>query len=351
MGKDKIIMYLGFNNPIVYKRGVENVILSQSKTLPQDIKKYYVFFGEKDEDFFWNDIKCISIRHNLFRFFKLNKLINRLHKNSECVIHSHNYLMSFFLLKKTDIFTVHDGLYYQSNAVNHKLQNLFKYIEKKVYKKSKLVHFISKFSKEKSLYEGNNFKIIYNTTPFEQTTSKDTSEDSWQKGKRKIFTVRSIEERANVDLLIELAKRKRNYHIKVAGKGPLLEKYREEIKQNQLENIELLGYVPDEEVRKYYESTDLVTVLANYGEGFGLPIIEGYLYNKPVFASDVCAIPEIIIDKNFLVKNNVEDLESKIEKYYEEISDYNFKKYYEENFSYDKILEKYRQMYDRFFKI
>ena len=39
MGKDKIIMYLGFNNPIVYKRGVENVILSQSKTLPQDIKK------------------------------------------------------------------------------------------------------------------------------------------------------------------------------------------------------------------------------------------------------------------------------------------------------------------------
>ena len=151
MGKDKIIMYLGFNNPIVYKRGVENVILSQSKILPQDIKKYYVFFGEKDEDFFWNDIKCISIKHNLFRFFKLNKLINRLHKNSECVIHSHNYLMSFFLLKKTDIFTVHDGLYYQSNAVNHKLKNLFRHVEKKVYKKSKLVHFISKFSKEKFL--------------------------------------------------------------------------------------------------------------------------------------------------------------------------------------------------------
>jgi len=146
-----------------------------------------------------------------------------------------------------------------------------------------------------------------------------------------------------------LAKRKRDYDIKVAGKGPLLEKYREEIKQNRLENIELLGYIPDEEVGKYYESTDLVTVLAKYGEGFGLPIIEGYLYNKPVFASDVCAIPEIIIDKNFLVKNNVEDLESKIEKYYEEIPGYNFKKYYEENFSYDKILEKYRRMYDRFF--
>ena len=349
----KCVIYFGFNNPLKFKRGVENVILFQAQSLGENIEKYYIFFDDENAEFKWNGINCIGIKKNKFRFISLNKLINKKFKNKKYIIHSHNYLMSFFLLKKTDIFTVHDGLYYQSNAVNHKLQNLFKYIEKKVYKKSKLVHFISKFSKEKSLYEGNNFKIIYNTTPFEQVIKKDIPEDNWKTDKIKIFTVRSIEERANIDLLIELAKRKRkrNYDIKIAGKGPLLEKYREEIKQNQLENIELLGYVPDEEVGKYYESTDLVTVLAKYGEGFGLPIIEGYLYNKPVFASDVCAIPEIIIDKNFLVKNNVEDLESKIEKYYEAIPAYNFKKYYEENFSYDKILEKYRQIYDRFFKI
>ena len=70
MKKDKILVYFGYNNPIVYKRGVENVILSQSEVLPQDVKKYYVFFGEKDEEFFWDGIKCISIKHNLFRFFK-----------------------------------------------------------------------------------------------------------------------------------------------------------------------------------------------------------------------------------------------------------------------------------------
>ena len=61
MIKDKIVIYLGFNNPIIYKRGVENVILSQSEALSQDIKKYYIFFGEKDEDFFWNDIKCTNL--------------------------------------------------------------------------------------------------------------------------------------------------------------------------------------------------------------------------------------------------------------------------------------------------
>lgn len=349
MKKDKILVYFGYNNPIVYKRGVENVILSQSEALLQNVKKYYVFFGEKDEEFFWNDIKCISIKHNLFRFFKLNKLINKLYKNMECIIHSHNYLMSFFLLKKIDIFTVHDGLYYQSNETNHKLKTLFKYIEKKVYRKSRLIHFISKFAKEKSLYRGDSFKIIYNTTPFENIDLKYVSKNNWETDKIKIFTVRSIEERANIDLLIELAKRKRNYDIKIAGKGPLLEKYREEIIKYQLKNIELLGYISDEEVRNFYETTDLVTVLAKYGEGFGLPIIEGYLYNKPVFASDICAIPEVIIDKRFLVKNDIEDLERKIEKYYEELPVYDFKKYYEENFSYDKILEKYREMYNKFF--
>jgi hypothetical protein len=349
MKKEKCIIYFGFNNPLKFKRGVENVILFQTQSLEKNIEKYYVFFDDENVEFTWNGISCIGIKKNKFRFFDLNKLINKRFKNKKYIIHSHNYLMSFFLLKKTDIFTVHDGLYYQSSEINHKLKNLFKYIEKKVYKKSKLVHFISKFSKEKSLYSGSNFKIIYNTTPFEKISKKNFVKNNWKSCKLKIFTVRSIEERANIELLIELAKRNKNYDIKIAGKGPLLKKYREEIRQSYLENIELLGYVSDEKVRNFYESSDLVTVLAKYGEGFGLPIIEAYLYDKPVFASDICAIPEIIINKNFLVKNNVEDLENKIKKYYEGISNYNFKKYYEENFSYDKILEKYRKMYSEIF--
>lgn len=345
----KCVIYFGFNNPLKFKRGVENVILFQSQSLGENIEKYYIFFDDENVEFSWNEINCIGVKKNKFRFFDLNKLINKRFKNKKYIIHSHNYLMSFFLLKKTDIFTVHDGLYYQSIEINHKLKKLFKYIEKKVYKKSKLVHFISKFSKEKSLYSGSNFKIVYNTTPFEKISKKDFVKNNWKNYKLKIFTVRSIEERANIELLIELAKKNKNYDIKIAGKGPLLKKYGEEIRQSHLENIELLGYVSDEKVRNFYENTDLVTVLAKYGEGFGLPIIEGYLYNKPVFASNICAIPEIIIDKRFLVENDIEDLENKIKKYYEENSNYNFKKYYEENFSYDKILEKYRKMYSEIF--
>ena len=350
---EKCIIYFGFNNPLIYKRGVENIILSQSMALPEDIQKYYLFFGEKDEEFFWNDIKCVAIKHNLFRFFKLNKLINKLGKNSECIIHSHNYLMSFFLLKKikkTDIFTVHDGLFYLSSQTNHRFKNIFKFIEKAVYKKSKLVHFISNFSKEESLYNGNNFIIINNTTPLEKVKVK-FEKKIWDSKKIKIFTVRSIEERVNIELLIELAQRNKNFEIKVSGKGPLLEKYKNEIKEKKLNNIELMGFLEDKKIREYYNDCDIVTVLAKYGEGFGLPIIEGYLHDKPVFASDVSAIPEVIIDKKFLVDNDVTDLENKISDYLKEKNkSYNFKDYYYSHFGNDVIKEKYFKLYNRIFK-
>ena len=51
MGKDKIVIYFGFNNPLIYKRGVENVILSQSMALPENVKKYIYFLVKKMRNF------------------------------------------------------------------------------------------------------------------------------------------------------------------------------------------------------------------------------------------------------------------------------------------------------------
>ena len=100
----KCVIYFGFNNPLKFKRGVENVILFQAQSLGENIEKYYIFFDDENVEFNWNGINCIGIRKNKFRFISLNKLINRKFKNKKYIIHSHNYLMSFFLLKKKNLF-------------------------------------------------------------------------------------------------------------------------------------------------------------------------------------------------------------------------------------------------------
>ena len=338
------IIYLGFNNPLKHKCGVENVILFQSHSLEDNFDKYYIFFDNKDNEFIWENINCISIKHNFLKFYKLNRILKKLLKKRIFLIHSHNYLMSFFLLRKTDIFTVHDGLYYMSSQSNHKFKNIFKLIEKVVYKKVVLTHFISRFSKNASLYKKNKFIIIYNTTPLEKIYFMPKYK-SINDSKLRLFTVRSIEERANIDLLIKLAEENKNYDVTIAGKGPLLSYYRNLIKEKKISNIRLLGYIEDERVRENYSLCDLVIVLSKYGEGFGLPIIEGYLHNKPVFASNVCAIPEIIIDKKFLIADNTLDISTKINENFKKKNSYDFIKYYNENFSYDRILKEYNVMY------
>jgi hypothetical protein len=215
----KTIIYLGFNNPNKHKRGVENVIKFQSESA-KNYYKYYIFFDDTESKFKWGSIKCIGIKNNNLRFLKLNKLIREIIKKNarkNIVIHSHNYLMSFFLLYKTDIFTVHDGLYYYKKNINSNKLLLFRIIEKIVYYRSNIIHFISNFAKEQSLFNNDSgFVIINNTTPFEEiyTKAKDKF-DEFDNTKINIFAVRSIEERARIDLLIETAKllNKNKYYI------------------------------------------------------------------------------------------------------------------------------------------
>lgn len=107
----------------------------------------------------------------------------------------------------------------------------------------------------------------------------------------------------------------------------------------------MLGYIKDEELMQQYLKCNLVMVTAEYGEGFGLPIIEGYLFNKPVIASNKCAIPEVIISKKYLFENNSNNLILKLNEIRNNYIEYNFRKYYDKKFSNNVILAKYKNIY------
>lgn len=346
------IIYLGYNSFDEHKRGVENVIDFQSQSLGFE-NKYYLHWGNNKTVKKNNNFICISIKHCWYFPIIINVIIGKLKKKNgnNIIVHSHNYLYTFFSIFKTHLFTVHDGLYYLNSSKKRKITLHFKLIEKIVYKRVKTVHFISNYSKQQSLFgTKDNFVIIPNTSHFEhyqQGVIPDTN--VFRNTYLNVLIVRSIEERARIDLLLEVAEKQIGiYNFIVAGKGPLLENYREIIKSKRIDNVILLGYVEDKELLMLYANCDLVLMIAEYGEGFGLPIIEGYLFNKPVIASNKCAIPEVIISKEYLFENNSESIIQSL-KFASNNLHNNYRDYYDRNFSNAVVLSKFKDLYSNTF--
>ncbi|WP_347052929.1 glycosyltransferase [Flavobacterium olei] len=347
----KRVVFFGFNNMFKHKRGVENVIEFQSKASLSEIN-YYIHWDNKTKIYHYDNLICISIKKDIFWILTLNIILYKIiKKEKKVLIHSHNALMSIFSVYQSNLYTLHDALYYLTKATNHKLNIFFFVLEKFLYFRVKHVHFISEYAKQMSLY-GNrkNYTIIFNTSHLEKynldclkTNSKRTN---FQASSIKVFIVRSIEDRARIDLIIDVATKLINsdFEFFVAGKGPLLSYYQDKIESNQLENITLLGYVPDAELIDYYKECDIVIVPAEYGEGFGLPIIEGYLFNKPVIASNKCAIPEIICSNDFLFENSIESLIEKLNSVNVK-SNYNFYDFYNKFYSNFIIIKKFNELY------
>ena len=347
------ITYLGFNSFKNHKRGVENVIDFQSKASISSIN-YYLHWDCKETISHYENLICIGIKKDFFWFLRLNLILIKIKKrDNKIFIHSHNPLMTILCIYQTNLYTVHDALYYLTSANNYKFKELFFLLEKILYSRTKFVHFISKYAKEMSLFSGNKKSIIIpNTSHLENLKidnlifRKSNIRKKFNPSLTKIFIVRSIEERARIDLIIEVAfsLKEKNFEFLIAGKGPLLEFYSNKIKSLNLNNISLLGYVSDNDLVQYYKECDMVLVPSEYGEGFGLPIIEGYLFNKPVIASNRCAIPEIIFSKEYLFENNIVSIIEKIE-FVSKNTKCSFRSYYESKFSNLIVINSFNQLY------
>lgn len=83
-----------------------------------------------------------------------------------------------------------------------------------------------------------------------------------------------------------------NAKLKLAGDGPLRREMEGWVEQNGLgEAIKILGYQKD--IDSLIDQSAVV-VLPSYGEGFGLVLLEAMAHQRPVIATNVSAIPEVV---------------------------------------------------------
>lgn len=359
----RAVIYFGFNNPRGHKRGVENSIEVQARALLGHNRKYYIFFDACPSVTRWGDVVSIGVKFGPLRFVTLNLVVARLlgrlrSQKYDVVLHSHNYLISLFLWWKSDLFSVHDGLWYQKKTVGSRTPLLFYFIERLVYRRSKNLHCNSRFTYDNSLLPGTGkpVRIIYNSTRLERLRAEGLQNPIRlaPNNTSMVFSVRSIEPRARIDLLVAVAERARDRRLPfsffIAGKGPLLQYYRNEINRRELTNIVLLGYVSDAELVRLYAGCDLVLMTCEHGEGFGMPAIEGYLFGKTVVGSNRCAVPEVLVCQDHLVENDPDEIMSRLVALQtSSAASEKVVSYYGSRFSNTVITAEFRRLYDAVF--
>lgn len=122
------------------------------------------------------------------------------------------------------------------------------------------------------------------------------------------FYVGGLEQRKNIPLLIEIAKRleSTNFHLVIAGGDPSA------LKKDAPKNITFLGYVDEEFLPTLYFYSKAF-LYPSFQEGFGLQIVEALQMEKPVVYANSSSLPEIYGNDDYgFNPNSVDDAIAKI---------------------------------------
>lgn len=119
-------------------------------------------------------------------------------------------------------------------------------------------------------------------------------------------------------LLHAMKKLPKDIKLHIVGAGHEEKKLKHYAEENNLTNVEFLGFKNREEIKEEYQNCIAVIVPSNWFEIFGMVNIEAMINGKPVIGSNIGGIPEIVEnDKTGLLFEpaNVEQLKDCILKY------------------------------------
>jgi len=253
------------------------------------------------------------------------------------IIHAHDYLngvaaaISSIFSKKPVIVTFHlpiqnttwiSGKIKPSIVIEWPLKIFF-------ILKCSLIICVSEYTKKESLklfkYNNNKFIVIRNWVPPDTSVMLDnqsTIHVNYSLFKNYILTVGRLSEahkRFSLAILALRLLRDKGYDINlviVGGGGPDKDYYiRLSKKLEVMDNVFLLTNIPEDQLKHLYRNSEIF-ILPSLYEGLPLVLIEALKFSKPIIATNVGGVPEIIKDgyNGFLVPpDDVKKLVQKIE--------------------------------------
>jgi glycosyltransferase involved in cell wall biosynthesis len=127
---------------------------------------------------------------------------------------------------------------------------------------------------------------------------------------KKILVVTRLFERKGVQYVIDAMKDIKDYELVICGNGPYKEKLEQQIKDLNVKNIHLLGFVSSERLINEYETASIF-VLPSSAENFPVVLLEAMASGCAIITSNVTGCPEVVGDTALLV-NPKESQEIKV---------------------------------------
>ena len=208
----------------------------------------------------------------------------------------------------------------------------------------------SQFLKNKLIANGFNKDRIQCIPTFTTSESKENNKI----GKYGLYFGRVSEEKG-VETLIRAYEKLPDYELKIMGDDTTDEakRLKDYIALNNIKNIEFLGFKSGEELDEVINNARFTLIPSIWYDNLPNTALESFIHNKPVIASNIGSLPELVIDNyNGLLfePGNVTELIDKIkqlddDKLVEEMGK-NSKKQLEEKFSKDKHYKSLMNIFD-----
>lgn len=290
---------------------VNGGVATYLRTLLSGLQKYddvenYLLISEYKSQQGWENITkkvfYYKYKRSISNIFSAIKQIHVVIEDvNPDIIHVHSTWAGLFvrlpyLLKKRKAKIIYQshGWAFLMDISNYK-KNIYALVERILSIPTDKIINISNYEQNQAIRYGldkNKMIMIYNGV--EDKENNSNLKLNWDKNKINLLFVGRLDRQKGLDLFLDVYDKMKleNLHLYVIGTSIL-----DDNLPQSTEYVTYLGWVDNKDIDVYYQACDAV-IMPSRWEGFGLVAIEAMRNLKPVIASSVGALPE-------LVKNNI----------------------------------------------
>lgn len=299
---------------------VNGGVATYLRTLLNRLQKYndienYLLISEYKSQKNWENITkkvfYYKYKRSIVNIFSAIKQIHEvIEKVNPDIIHVHSTWAGLFVRlpylfrkRKAKIIYQSHGWAFLMDTSKYK-KNIYALVERILSMPTDKIINISNYEQNQAIKYGlnkNKMIMIYNGV--EDKVNKSNLKLNWDKNKINLLFVGRLDKQKGLDLFLDVYDKMKleNIHLYVIGTSVLDNNLPQNTKY-----VTYLGWVDSKDIDEYYQACDAV-IMPSRWEGFGLVAIEAMRNSKPVIASNMGALPE-------LIKNNINGYIFDIEK-------------------------------------